>query len=540
MKSLQRAADADVRPRVVRSCFCVMLFVAIEAASTAFGAETVANYCVDEAVKDEFGIYGNGEALWLPGIGVDFQVLTEGGWIEYDDGTARVSLVVASIADPNASFAVELLLAGRIDPGDANYPPPESPKLQLLPDAYLENGGPVDPSTWHYYTQLDGTLTGAGSLAGGVVTVTRFGPSFQVGAGANGVNSAYGGSGWLLADILSEPAGIDWPAQLVGDINVDFDECEQCVDEPSEDGTSTFATGAALWLPLVATDLVFNTPGQFKETIAGSGQVTGTLHSKANPNVAFALTLQLSDRVDFGEPNFPPEGSPKKELHPEFYIENGGPIDPSTWHYYLVAKGTLTGLGCLAGAEVDVERIGPAFQVGTGASGANLEYGASAWLKFTVVSQPAGSLCGELQDTEGDINLDLQVECVPEDNVETSTFGSGCVGTTGMAAPPELVVTGELVPRGDSALGVLHGPGGASAFLVLGVQKATSAISATCVLNLVPAVLVGPLTLSQAGSVELNFAFPPTIVPGSILAQCVAFDPAGICSSAGLEIQLLP
>src|SRR4029077_1813072 len=101
-----------------------------------------------------------------------------------------------------------------------------------------------------------------------------------------------------------------------------------------------------------------------------------------------------------------PADSPKKELLPNAYIENGGPIDPSTWYYYTALNGTLTGIGNYTGAVINITRVMAAFQVGVGANGKNTHFGASGWFDLNIVSQPTSG--GSLTPTDhGDFNLDL-------------------------------------------------------------------------------------------------------------------------------------
>ena len=109
----------------------------------------------------------------------------------------------------------------------------------------------------------------------------------------------------------------------------------------------------------------------------------GTLRSVSNPNNAFTVDVQFS-----GYSSTPPDGSPKLELLPNAYVQNGGPIDPSTWYYYTGFTGTLTGIGNYAGAVIDITRFMQAPQVGVGANGKNTHFGASGWFNVNVVSQP--------------------------------------------------------------------------------------------------------------------------------------------------------
>ena len=145
------------------------------------------------------------------------------------DGTATIEGEVRSRANPNKCFHVEFQLTGR-----TSIAPPDSPKLQLCDDAYVNRGGPVDPSTWRYYTGLTGVLTGVGSYAGAVVNVTRVGPAFQVGDGASGKNSTFGASAWFTWIVATQPKSGLLPRTGQGDINIDLFECcegEGCDDE---------------------------------------------------------------------------------------------------------------------------------------------------------------------------------------------------------------------------------------------------------------------------------------------------------------------
>lgn len=184
------------------------------------------------------------------------------------------------------------------------------------------------------------------------------------------------------------------------------------------------AQGHAFWLPGVAEDLVFvGGTGGFDENAAGRITISGTLVSQSNPSIAFFANVTVS-----GKTTEVPEGSPKLELAPDAYVENGGTIDPTTWTYYENIRGTLIGVGVLNGALIELTRRGPAFQLGEGANGKNLNFGASTWFDYEVLSQP---LAGDPLPARGvgDINIDvLDCESVvpppppnpcPEDEDET-------------------------------------------------------------------------------------------------------------------------
>jgi hypothetical protein len=370
--------------------------------------------CADRALAQPGIGSSGGHALWLPGIGQDFVFLPGAQLVELADGTGRMIGVVARTSDDTQRFAVDVVLAGRVDPGEAGFPPAGSPKLELASSAYVGGGGPVDPASWHYYTLFDGTLTGLEKYAGALVQVTRRGPAFQVGLGANGKNEDYGGSGWITALVLAQPAqGGPWTQQLTGDFNVDVGgDCPECPDAAEGDaalGVSS-AGDAAFWLPGIATDFDFEPGARLVERRDGTAALDGILASVASPSLRLAVHVDFTNRVNPGGFGFVPVGSPKKELPASVYVENGGPIDTASWRYYLDFQGTLTGLGDLAGALYRIERRGPAFQVGVGANGRNLRFGASGWITAEALRPPDnGSTLP--QTIAGDVNLDTESNC---------------------------------------------------------------------------------------------------------------------------------
>lgn len=166
-------------------------------------------------------------AFYLPELGKDFAFDPPGRYEEFADGTARLTGTIRRAAQPAKAFQVDVAFTARVNAGAAVFPPPGSPKKSLLPRAYVENGGSVDPTAWYYFQQIDGTLTGIDDYAGGVLEVRRDGPAFQVGFGANDKNLGWGGSGWLTVKIVSHPAfHAPFPSALdSGDINVDLGDC---------------------------------------------------------------------------------------------------------------------------------------------------------------------------------------------------------------------------------------------------------------------------------------------------------------------------
>src|SRR5205085_10795046 len=121
------------------------------------------NECARQAdVLAGFGSNG-GHALHIPSIGTDFVFQPGGQFSELANGTAVLTGLVVRQSDATQRFLVSATFTGRVDPADANYPPAMSPKTELASGAYVQNGGPVDTNTWHYYAQTNGTLIGQGA-----------------------------------------------------------------------------------------------------------------------------------------------------------------------------------------------------------------------------------------------------------------------------------------------------------------------------------------------------------------------------------------
>ena len=127
----------------------------------------------------------------------DFFRVQNGRFVEYTDGTARLTARFVNTGNVNVVFDAVVDFSGRTETA-----PGGSPKQPLCNQSY--NGTP----NFYYYPTFSGTLTGRHALAGGVITVSRKGEAFQVGVGAN-LNELgrFGASGWLMYAIQSQPTG---------------------------------------------------------------------------------------------------------------------------------------------------------------------------------------------------------------------------------------------------------------------------------------------------------------------------------------------
>lgn len=361
-----------------------------------------------------FGVTLGGTAVYLPGIGTDFEFAPGAVFSEYGDGTARLTGEIVRQSVPSERFLFDTLFQGRIGSAEPNYPPPTSPKLELAPSAYYSLGGPIDTDTWHYYPTFTGLLIGLDDFQGGIINIGRMGPSFQVGEGANGKDITYGGSAWMTVGIVTQPTSTTWSSSGGGDINISIGDCPAlgnplCATAAPVDAQSPqpgLAPHALVMFQMGGKFLFAGSGGEFTEFPDGSARLQGLLVHETDATLQWNIDVTFTGRIDAGDPANPPAGSPKLELFPTAYIWNGGPIDPASWHYYTDFSGTLKGSASLLGADVLVTRRGPAFQVGDGASGKNINFGGSAWTWFDVINQPLSGPALPVH-TDGDINVNF-------------------------------------------------------------------------------------------------------------------------------------
>lgn len=366
--------------------------------------------CAREAQSDPVvAQYGGGHAFVLGNVPGAFVFAAGGELVERGNGYAHLAGVIARSDNPNQRFVVDLDFTQSVWPGEPNCPPAGSPKLELLPTAYTSGGGPIEPANWHYYEQTSGYLFGQGEFAGAVLSLARLGPAFQVGIGANGKNAQLGASGWLDIHVVQQPANGSWNNSASGDINIDLgQDCGDCASKAVPDAQwSASKFTHSFYLPEIGKDFCFEPGAEYVEYADGSAHLGGTIRRTADAHKAFLVDVTFTQRVNPGAAVFPPTGSPKKSLDPAAYIDQGGPIDPSTWHYFELTTGTLTGIEDYAGGVLKLKRDGPAFQVGWGANDKNLNYGASGWLIVQILSQPSFGASFPLTLDSGDINIDL-------------------------------------------------------------------------------------------------------------------------------------
>ncbi len=173
--------------------------------------------------------------------------------------------------------------------------------------------------------------------------------------------------------------------------------------------------------------------GVFTELDDGTASLTGSLVNNGNSDLTFDISLTLTVPKDLDETGGPSTGEPK--------LGNGSG-DPTTWDYYMMWEGTLTGTGNLAGV-IDVEGVSgkPFFQVGDGANDKDSDFGASGWMDYesTGITRTLGS--GHTLQTgafstfnsgsHGDVNIDLEFKSrttVPDAGGTAALLGLSILG----------------------------------------------------------------------------------------------------------------
>ena len=169
----------------------------------------------------------------------------------------------------------------------------------------------------------------------------------------------------------------------------------------------------------------------------GTATLTGHLESTLHPGYGFDVNLTFTGRTT--DPSA--GGGPHLELDPGCYVSGGGSVNPSTWHFYTNFSGTLAGTGNYAGAALQVTPFMHFFQVGpdagSGASGKNVNPGASGWFTWTVLQQPNGPQfhlrsSSELNNRSGDLNFNCDNSRRPDCHGSIGDFvwqddnGNGC------------------------------------------------------------------------------------------------------------------
>ena len=325
----------------------------------------------------------------IPGLQSDFVISGGGQFVELPNGTARLTGRMFSESNLYSAFLIDIQFSGKLVPNQPGYPPAGAPNAQLLASAYTPTGT-IDTSQFTYFTTATGKLTGVRNLDGAVLSLANSGP-VQLGAGANNRNGSDGLQARFAVTVTQQPPFFTITPSALSTLVLDFrpPQGEPTTHPQVDTSRSNLAFGRSMVMPGVADDYVFVPAGQFTEQSNGTATLTGTLARPNQLDDQWVVSLQLSNRVDAGQANHPPAGSPVLQMLPSAYLANGGSMDPSHWHYYTTVAGTLTGAGSNAGGSISLAQS-VATQVGGAANQTNTYFGFFGAFAGTVVSQPTG------------------------------------------------------------------------------------------------------------------------------------------------------
>lgn len=248
--------------------------------------------CADRVVTNNlacsngraYGFFGN----LLAGRS-DFFTLSEARFVEFDDGTARLTARLANEDDSALGFDAVVEFTGR-----TATPPAGSPKAPLCD----EDAAATD---FYYYPSASGRLTGRGRLTGALISVSRAGEAFQVGTGANlNEPNRFGASGWFDYVIESQPddgprlrngAPLDFNFRLSGDPGACLTPSTLAIDCPA-DHTVQLAAGQT------ATSLGYAVPTASTTCAAGGlsvERVSGPAATARRGTGTYAVTYRATD-----------------------------------------------------------------------------------------------------------------------------------------------------------------------------------------------------------------------------------------------------
>ena len=326
--------------------------------------------------------------LSLPGIATDLVRSGGGQLVEFADGSARLTGRVFSNSNLYVAFLFDFTFTGRVDPTDPSYPPAGAPNLGLFATAYAPIGG-IDSGSFSYYTNATGKLTGVRNLHQAIVTMTATSP-VQLGFGANNRNGADGLFGSFAVTVVQNPQFGTLTATGDAELSLDY---VAPYSEPTthpqvyEQSLTNLVEGRAMNLPGVGDDYVFVPTAEFFEQPNGQATLTGSLARISDLSDSWDLVVTMSGRIDPGQANWPPAGSPVQQLLATAYVAGGGTLDPDHWHYYTTVTGTLLGTGVNAGGAIALTQSA-ATQVGGGANNTNTYFGSYSAFSTSIVNQP--------------------------------------------------------------------------------------------------------------------------------------------------------
>ncbi|MFT4538263.1 MAG: hypothetical protein ACI835_000696 [Planctomycetota bacterium] len=372
--------------------------------------------CAFFTMAAEDDAYGTSNDSWtfeLPGIG-EFTPYAGGTFTTQLDDSARLTGVFVDVLNSDRRFHFDVILGDKVESSNPNHGD-LNPILNLDPSAYVENGGPADPSQWTFWRDADAVVTGLEDFAGALYFFEARGFGMQFGVGANGRNVEVGGFARFTAELQNQAASGPALPLTISTVKLAFESSDQllsCANPSIPDASSGLIRGASvLSLGSIGATFVLEGDLDLRELDTGRAKLTATFVDSQDSHRRFVGRIDLAGRVDPGTLGHPPRSSPEKNLEAGSYVDAGGPVDPASWTYYQELYGSLHGEGDFAGAHIVISRQGPSFQVGLGATDENLEFGGSGGFQIEIVTQPNSGPAFDEDPGLGRFRLVLSPEC---------------------------------------------------------------------------------------------------------------------------------
>lgn len=329
-----------------------------------------------------------------------FEWMSGGQFVQYTDGRAELTAVIADDRHPDRAFQVEL----NWDEGD------------------------FEETSIHSFQRTQGRLIGLREFAGAEIELRGAGESFDV--------FSTDGEGNTLLDAFGEfvTQVNEWPQDCAvearegftrGSLNfgltstkLRFAFASQATDRARDSKEYAFRLGS------YGDDFVFESGGSFIESGRGHSTLRGIISRQSSPQFAFQVELRFEGQQSFENL----VASPWYGLPSEVYSQNGGPVEPHHWSFFDSIEGRLSGLRDLAGTNLDLCASNTPFQMGFGANGRSLSNG--AYSTFQMEPSPGEASEGEVEvalrtsrPTQG--SLCFEFRSWKEDSIQVSSLDDG-------------------------------------------------------------------------------------------------------------------
>lgn len=307
--------------------------------------------------------FGGEFAMQLGRWGEDYVFESGGTFVEFSDGSARLTGLVARRSSAANAFHLDVRFQGR-HTGDALR---GSPWLGMASDVYVENGGPIHQGVWHYYSQFSGSLEGTRDLAGVNLSLNETSTPFQLGFGANGRTMTQGAYSTFEIQSAELADGVR-PAPDRGVFSFDLRGW-------NEDTVQVAQGHEGLELEGIGSDFYFVSGGRLRQHADGTARMTGVLGRKSFPADRFFLDAELGQRS----------------------------CEPNGATTYASFDGFLTGLDDFLGAELWMRQSGGGLTLDVERGGVVSE----STIVVDVLSQPTGERRFRVEHGSGRLAVEL-------------------------------------------------------------------------------------------------------------------------------------